>query len=337
MLKLSILDQSPRAAGEPTEKALSNTVELASFAEELGYSRIWVSEHHDSLGLAGSSPEILATWIAARTRKIRVGTGGVMLPHYSAYKVAENFRVLSGLAPGRIDLGVGRAPGGMPRATRALQDGRPIPGKDRFPDQIDELNWYLNDRLPDSHPYFGLTATPVIGQLPDLWMLGSSSSSAELAAHKGLPYNFALFINSEFAEDNMQHYLQNFQASETHSHPAGMVTVFAVCAETDEEAHYLAGSLDLSMLWLAQGIMREGTPHPDEILEQNFSVYERDRILYNRRRMIIGSPQTIGRRLEELSERFRTNEIMLTTITHSFEAKKKSFELIAKEVGLTSN
>lgn len=134
----------------------------------------------------------------------------------------------------------------------------------------------------------------------------------------------------------MQHYLQNFQASETYSHPAGMVTVFAVCAETDEEAHYLAGSLDLSMLWLAQGIMREGTPHPDEILEQNFSVYERDRILYNRRRMIIGSPQTIGRQLAELSERFRTNEIMLTTITHSFEAKKKSFELIAKEVGLTS-
>ena len=132
----------------------------------------------------------------------------------------------------------------------------------------------------------------------------------------------------------MRHYLQHFQASETHSEPSGMVTVFAICAETDEEAEYLAGSLDLSMLWLAQGIMREGTPHPDEIGEQSFSVFERDRILYNRRRMIIGSPQTIGRRLAELSERFRANEIMLTTITHSFDAKKKSFELIAKEIGL---
>ncbi len=335
MLKLSILDQSPRAAGEPTEKALSNTVELAALAEQLGYSRFWVSEHHDSLGLAGSSPEILATWIAAKTSRIRIGTGGVMLPHYSAYKVAENFRVLSGLAPGRVDLGVGRAPGGMPRATRALQDGRPIPGKDRFPDQVDELYWYLHDRLPDSHPYYGLTATPVIGQHPELWMLGSSSSSAALAAYKGLPYNFALFINSEFGEENMRHYLQHFQASETHTHPAGMVTVFAICGESDEEAEYLAGSLDLSMLWLAQGITREGTPHPDEIHEQSFSVFERDRILYNRRRMIIGSPQTIGRRLGELSERFQTNEIMLTTITHSFEAKKKSFELIAKEIGLT--
>ncbi|MGM9932891.1 MULTISPECIES: LLM class flavin-dependent oxidoreductase [Bacillaceae] len=334
MLKLSVLDQSPRAAGEPTEKALSNTVELARLADELGYSRFWVSEHHDSLGLAGSSPEILAAWIAAQTKRIRVGTGGVMLPHYSAYKVAENFRVLSGLAPGRIDLGVGRAPGGMPRATRALQDGRPIPSKDRFPDQVDELYWYLHDRLPDSHPYYGLTATPVIGEHPELWMLGSSSSSAALAAYKGLPYNFALFINSEFAEENMQHYLNQFQASETLSRPEGMVTVFAVCAQTDEEAEYLAGSLDLSMLWLAQGIMREGTPHPDEILDQSFSIYERERIMYNRRRMIIGSPQTIGRHLAELSERFHVNEIMLTTITHSFEAKKKSFELIAKEIGL---
>ena len=152
-MKLSILDQSPRSVGEPSEQALANTVKLAKLAEEWGYSRFWVSEHHDSQGLAGSSPEVLAGWIAAQTNKIKVGTGGVMLPHYSAYKVAENFRVLSGLAPGRIDLGIGRAPGGMPRATRALQEGK-VRDIHRFPDQVDELIWYLFDRLPESHPLF---------------------------------------------------------------------------------------------------------------------------------------------------------------------------------------
>jgi len=331
MVKLSILDQSPRSVGEPSEQALANTVKLAKLAEEWGYSRFWVSEHHDSQGLAGSSPEILATWIAAQTDKIRVGTGGVMLPHYSAYKVAENFRVLSGLAPGRIDLGIGRAPGGMPRATRALQEGR-VQELHRFPDQVDELSWYLYDQIPELHPLYGLSATPTITSPPELWMLGSSSSSAALAAHKGIPYNFALFINSEYAEENMKHYHEAFRPTELIQNPSGMVTVFTVCAESDEEAEYLAGSLDLSMLFLSQGIIREGTPHPKEIHEMSLSQFEKARIDYNRSRMIIGSPKMIGEKIRELSERFFTDEIMLVTITHSYEAKENSFRLIAKEL-----
>ncbi len=299
----------------------------------MGYSRFWVSEHHDSQGLAGSSPEVLATWIAAQTVKLRVGTGGVMLPHYSAYKVAENFRVLSGLAPGRIDLGIGRAPGGMPRATRALQEGR-LSDLHRFPVQVDELTWYLYDHLPELHPLYGLAATPVIQAPPELWMLGSSSSSASLAAQKGLPYNFALFINSEYAEENMKHYYETFCPSDFGQRPLGMVTVFTICADTDEEAEYLAGSLDLSLLFLSQGIIREGTPHPNEIHEMALSQFETARIDYNRRKMIIGSPKTIMKKIEELRKRFNTNEIMLVTITHSYEAKVKSFKLIAKEAGL---
>lgn len=334
MLNLSILDQSPRSAGEPSEQTLANTTKLAKLAEQWGYSRFWVSEHHDSKGLAGSSPEILASWIAANTSNIRVGTGGVMLPHYSSYKVAENFKVLSGLAPGRIDLGIGRAPGGMPRATRALHDGK-YRDLHRFPEQVDELIWYLHDRLPASHPLAGLTATPIIQQPADIWMLGSSSSSAVLAAEKGLPYNFALFINSEESEKIVEHYHRAFIPSDLAQKPKGMVTVFAVCAETDEEAEYLAGAIDLSMLWLSQGIVREGTPHPDEIRSLNLSPFEEARIQYNRQRMIVGSPKTIMNNLWDLSERFHTEEIMLVTITHSFEEKLKSFQLIAEEAGLT--
>lgn len=292
-----------------------------------------MSEHHDSQGLAGSSPEVLAAWIAAQTNKIRVGTGGVMLTHYSAYKVAENFRVLSGLAPGRIDLGIGRAPGGMPRATQALQEGR-VRDLHRFPEQVDELTWYLYDHLPESHPLYGLSATPVIQDPPEMWMLGSSSSSAALAAYKGLPYNFALFINSEYAEENMKHYYDTFRPSDLRQRPLGMVTVFTVCADTDEEAEYLAGSLDLSLLFLSQGIIREGTPHPKEIHEMALSQFEMARIDYNRRKMIIGSPKTVLKKIEELRKRFNANEIMLVTITHSYEAKVKSFKLIAKEAGL---
>ena len=312
---------------------MANTIKLAKQAEEWGYSRFWVSEHHDTQGLAGSSPEILATWIAAQTNEIRVGTGGVMLPHYSAYKVAENFRVLSGLSSGRIDLGIGRAPGGMPRATRALQDGK-VRDIHRFPDQVDELAWYLFDCLPESHPLYGLSATPVIESPPELWLLGSSSSSAALAAQKGLPYNFALFINSEYAEENMNHYYQTFTPTGLIQEPMGMVTVFAVCAETDEEAEYLAGSLDLSLLFLSQGIVREGTPHPKEIQEMSLSQFEIARVEYNRSKMVIGSPKTIMKKIAVLSERFKTNEIMLVTITHSFEAKVQSYRLIATEAEL---
>lgn len=334
-MKLGILDQSPRAAGSSSEEALQNTITLAVEAEKMGYSRFWVSEHHDSSGISGSSPEVLAAFIAARTNTIRIGSGGVMVPHYSAYKVVENFRVLGGLAPGRVDLGIGRAPGGMPKSTMALQEGRPK-YSNRFTDQVDELKWFLTDTLPVNHPLHGLKASPQIGIVPEMWMLGSSAFSAELAAEKGLPYNFALFINGEGGEQYMAQYRRSFIPSIFANKPNSIVTVFAVCAETDQEANYVAASMDLTMLWLSQGILREGTPHPSEFTEQKLSPFEEARIKYNRQRMVVGSPKTVMEALKKLQDEYGADEIMLVTITHSFADKLKSFRLLAEEANLNS-
>lgn len=330
-LKLSILDQSPVSEGQSAEEALKNTVELAQSAEKWGYTRFWVSEHHDTYSLAGSSPEVLLAYMAAKTEHIRVGSGGVMLPHYSPYKVAENFRVLAGLAPGRIDLGVGRAPGGMPRATIALNKSR-TRNVDDYPEKVEELLQYLNDDLPETNPLYGLKASPMVKTVPELWMLGSSPASAVLAAKMGLPYNFALFINGEGGVSFMNHYINNFTPSNYLEKPKNMVTVFAICAETDEEAERVASSIDLSMIMLEQGMESKGTPSPEKAISYRYSPFELTRIQENRKRMIVGNPKKIKQKLEELSELYQTDEIMLVSITYDFQDKLKSYALIADEM-----
>lgn len=252
-----------------------------------------------------------------------------MLPHYSAYKVAENFRVLAGLAPGRVDLGIGRAPGGMPRATMALQDGRPRP-VDRYPQQIDDLLGYLHDTLPPVHPLYGVKATPMVQSPPDVWLLGSSSETAKLAADKGLPYVFAQFINGEGGEHYMRLYRERFVPSPYLHEPRGMVAVFAICAETDEKAEWIAGSLDLTLLMIEQGMALNGTPSPEKAAAYPYSPYERKRVEDNRRRMIVGSPARVKDELHRLSEAYETEEIMLVTITYDFNDKLASFRLIAE-------
>ena len=291
-LKLSILDQSPIAEGMSPEAALENTVKLAQYAENLGYNRFWVSEHHDTNSLAGSSPEVLIAHLAAKTERIRVGSGGVMLPHYSAYKVAENFRVLEGLNPGRIDLGIGRAPGGMPRASLALNNGS-YRDVNQYPEQIDDLLGYLTDELPETNPYEGLQASPIIGSTPDVWMLGSSPSSAMLAAEKGLPYTFAQFINGEGGPSYTREYRKNFNPSKVLNQPKNMAAVFVICAETDKEAERVASSIDLSMIMMEQGMRSNGTPSPEKAAAYQYSPFERARIMENRKRMVVGNPQKV--------------------------------------------
>ncbi|WP_409251727.1 LLM class flavin-dependent oxidoreductase [Bacillus sp. SCS-153A] len=330
-LKLSVLDQSPIAEGMSPETALENTVKLAKYAEELGFSRFWVSEHHDTTTLAGSSPEVLIAHLAAKTERIRIGSGGIMLPHYSSYKVAENFRVLEGLNPGRIDLGIGRAPGGMPRASLALNNGS-YRNVNQYPEQIDDLLGYLMDELPDNNPYEGLQATPKISTIPEVWMLGSSPSSAVLAAQKGLPYTFAQFINGEGGPQYTKDYRSHFIPSKLLSRPRNMTAVFVICAETDEEAERIATSIDLSLIMVEQGMRSNGTPSPEKAAAYQYSRFEKARVLENRKRMIVGNPQVVKKRLMELSEQYETDEIMLVTITHDFKDKVKSFELIAEEV-----
>lgn len=331
MLKLSVLDQSAISEGSHAHEALKSTLQLAQLAERLGFTRFWVSEHHDSTKLAGSSPEILMTHLASQTSTIRIGSGGVMLPHYSAYKVAENFKVLEALFPGRIDAGVGRAPGGMPRATYALNNGQ-YRNADRFPTQVDELHYYLTDSLPANHPYGELKATPVTPSAPPIWMLGSSTSSAQLAASKGLPYMFAHFINDDAGVYASQVYQDHFKPSDQLAYPKVGVATFFVCAETDEEAEYLASSLDLSLLQLAQAIPSKGTPNPAEASTIAYTEFEQAAIAQNRKRMIVGSPQTAKKKIKKLAADYGADEVMLVLIMYDYDKKLKALELIAKEL-----
>lgn len=329
-LKLGILDQSPISSGMSAEEALANTVKLAQHAERLGYERFWVSEHHDSSALAGSSPEILAAHIAAKTERIRVGSGGVMLPHYSSYKVAENFKVLEGLTPGRIELGIGRAPGGMPRATMALLDGKQR-NTDRYPEQVDDLLTHLHDLLKEEDPLYGLKASPVTASVPPVWMLGSSPSSAALAAQKGLPYTFAQFINGEGGPRFAEYYRKHFTPSAYLEKPRNMAAVFAICGETEEEAERIAASLDIFMLMVEQGMPVSGIPSPIQASSYQPSPFELKRIQENRGRMIVGSPSSVKADLLRLSDEYETEEIMIVPVFYDFQDKWKSIELIANE------
>lgn len=330
-IKLSILDQSPISEGSSAREALKETALLAKKAEAWGYHRFWVSEHHDTPTLAGASPEILMAHLASVTNTIRIGSGGVMLPHYSAYKVAENFKLLTALFPERIDAGVGRAPGGMPRATYALHNGK-YRDVSIFPSQVDDLLMYLQDTMPQEHPYYGLKATPLIDVAPPVWLLGSSENSAILAGEKGLPYMYAQFINDEGGAQAAEAYRQAFKPSSTLVKPKQALAVFFVCAETEEKAEEIAASLDLSLILSAQGIPSEGTVSPEKALKYPYTDFEKPYILENRKRMIIGTPKTARVQIEEMAAAFGVDEVMLVMNTYHFEDKLKSYELIAKEM-----
>ncbi|MCJ8012840.1 LLM class flavin-dependent oxidoreductase [Paenibacillus sp. KQZ6P-2] len=335
MMKLSILDQSTISEGSSPVEALAQTGRMAQEAERMGYHRFWVSEHHFSPNLAGSSPEVLISHLAAITSTLRVGSGGVMLPHYSSYKVAENFRVLEGLYPGRIDLGLGRAPGGMPLATQALQEGR-MRNVDRYAEQIADLSAYLTDTLSPAHPFAGLLATPLVRTVPQMWMLGSSGGSSGIAAQQGTGFAFAQFINGSGGADAMRWYQENFRPSAVLDKPQSLLAIFAVCAETEEQANRLASSMDLSLLLLEKGVTAGGTPSVQRALSYPYSPYDRMRIQENRKRMIVGSPDQIKWKIERLCEEYRTDEVMITSIIHRFEDKLQSFRLIAKAFGLSN-
>lgn len=329
-LTYSILDQSPISEKSSPEEALKQTRTLAQQAEKWGYTRFWVSEHHDAPTLAGSSPELLIAHLGAVTNTIRLGSGGVMLPHYAAFKVAENFKLLEALYPGRIDAGMGRAPGGMPRASYALNEGKKRDSS-QFPKQIDELHMYLNDAIPEDHPYFGMKATPVTANTPPIWILGSSENSSRLAAKKGLPYMFAHFINGEGGQSFTKEYRKHFKSYDG-SKPYVGFTIFVVCQETREKAEWVASSLDLSLSMGAQGMPSQGTPAPEKALAYPYSKFEKLLVTENRRRMIVGTPQHVADKLETLASEYEADEVMLVSAAYDFKDKLKTFELIAEEM-----
>ncbi|WP_080836775.1 LLM class flavin-dependent oxidoreductase [Cohnella massiliensis] len=326
VIKLGILDQSPLFEGENASDAFAHTLEIARLAERLGYERLWVSEHHDSAQVAGSSPEVLIAYLLAKTEKIRIGSGGVMLQHYSPYKVAENFNVLAALAPGRVELGVGRAPGGLPNSTKALQKGvaepTPLEGK------LAELEQYLHDRLPEDHPLPGLKAYPAVDRPAELYVLGTSVASAELAAQTGHPYVFALFINGdiEVAEAAFAAYRAKFDGGKG-TVPRPMLALSVIVAETDGEAASLAEEIKIVKIRLESGrTITVGTvEHAEEFGRQT---NERFTIEVREADVTKGSPSAVRARLLELSERLGAEELIVTTGIKDFARRKRSFELL---------
>jgi len=332
---LSVLDQSPVSEGAAGADALANTLDLARLADELGYRRYWVAEHHGGPMLASAAPEVLIGPIAAATQRIRVGSGGVMLPHYSPFKVAEAFSILAGLYPGRIDLALGRASGTDPLTTFALQRDRSRAMPDDFPQQLAELLAHFEDALPAEHPFVGLPKfLPGRPHLPEPWLLGSSPQSALWAAELGLPYAFADFINpggASIARDYQARFADGVRAPR----PLTLAAAWVICAETDEEAQRLAASSRMTLRLLRRGQLI-AVPTPEKALRYLESEgVDTDGALQGRRG-IIGAPDTVRAGLEALVADYGADELMVVTITHDHGARRRSYELIADVFDLPS-
>ena len=332
-LRLGVLDQAPVPEGSTGGDALRNTLDLALLADELGYHRYWVAEHHATPMLACPSPEALIGPIAAATSRLRVGSGGVMLPHYSPLKVAETFSLLSGLYPGRIDLGLGRAPGSDPTTAFVLQRDRRQRAPDDFPEQLSELLGYLVGNLPPGHPLARFAEMlPGYPLHPEPWLLGSSEQSGIWAAEIGLPYAFADFIQPAGAGIAAR-YRETFTPSPWTKVPHVIVAAWALCAETDAEAERLAASHRMLVSLLHRGLL---VPVPPVETALRFLAAEEGAspLATRRRRMIVGSPETVRGGLEAVAGEYGAEEVLVVTITHDHAVRRRSYELIAEAFGL---
>ncbi len=332
MTTLSVLDQSPVRLGGTPAQALAETVQLAQAADRLGFERYWVAEHHNTSALASTAPEVLIGQIAAHTSHIRVGSGGVMLPHYSSLKVAEAFRLLETLHPGRIDLGIGRAPGSDGRTARALAPvGVPMDLRE-FPNQLLDLYGFLADDFPPDHEYHGITAMPRPDSMPDLWLLGSSDVSAGYAAELGWPFCYAHFINPHRAETAFDAYRKLFAPSPVEEAPRASIAVSALVAQTEEEAERLSWS---RWGWrLMGGAGGSGIPTPEEALAFDYSEPEREYLETLKHRSLYGDPTQVRDRLLAMGERYGVDDFVVVTITYDFGARLRSYELLAEAFAL---
>ena len=350
-LKLSILDQSPvhesdsRLRGNDGVDALRHTIELARKAEEWGYHRFWVAEHHGSGGVMGSSPEVLVSHLLAHTSRIRVGSGGVMLQHYSPYKVAENFNVLASLAPGRVDLGIGRGPGGLPRSTAALRRGVLRQAQDErkgeaqatpdmtLADKLDELRRFLHDQLEPEHPLYGLHASPLPPQPPDLFLLGTTRSSGDMAAELAMPYVFALFLNND--ENEMAEAVRRYQSGFDYGsglRPRTMLALPIIVADTDDEAAEHAAKIKVVRITLDSGrTLTVGSVEAgEEFGKQSGEGYQ---ITVRQAGVVHGNPESVKQQLLEVRQKYGADEIIAVTAINSFEKRLRSFELLGGLIG----
>lgn len=325
---LSALDLSFVTTGSPASAALRRTIDLAVHVEALGFQRFWVAEHHNLASVANPAPEILIGLIAAATRRMRVGAGGIMLPNHAPLMVAERFRMLEGLFPGRIDLGLGRAPGTDQVTAYALRYRLEPRGGDDFLERLYELMAWESGGFSDGHPFRRVMAMPSDVSLPPLWLLGSSDYSAQLSASLGLGFAFAHHFASHDAVDSMRRYRDDFQPVAGHG-PYAILAVAVICAETDAEAEKLASSADLNVIRRDRGEFL-ALPSPEEAMAVPLGPLERQAVERNRRRLFVGSPDHVMRRLAPLIEETRADEVMIVSAIHDHEAKKRSYGLMAQ-------
>ena len=337
--RLSVLDQSPISEGSSGADALHNTLDLAQLADTLGYHRYWVAEHHGTPMLACASPEVMLGPLGTVTRGLRVGSGGVMLPHYSPLKVAENFSMLAALHPGRVDLAIGRAAGTDPLTTFALQRDRRQASPDDFPHALAELLGYLDGSLPVDFPFARLAGTlPGAPHRPEPWLLGSSPQSGLWAAELGLPYAFADFISPTGAEI-ARRYRENFTPSAWNAAPQTIVALWVLCAESDEEAERLSssGKMAISLLLRGESIAIPSVERALRFLEADHAAPPSSLpVLGRERRRIVGAPGTVRPLIEQVAREYEADEVMVVTITHEHAARRRSYELLAKEFRLTA-
>jgi luciferase family oxidoreductase group 1 len=329
MIPLSVLDLSPVSAGATAAQALRNSLDLARLADGLGYTRYWVAEHHNLPSIASSAPEIMIGQIAAVTKNMRIGSGGVMLPNHAPLMVAERFKVLEALFPGRIDLGLGRAPGTDPATSYMLRRRQGINEEDDFLERFQELMLLETRGFPEGHPFHKVWAMPADVTLPPIYLLGSSDYSAQLAGQIGAAFSFAHHFATFDAVEAMKLYRDNFRPSAAHKAPYAILATHVVCADSDAEAERLATTVELNFVRRAKG---EYLPlaSPEDAAKYDYTPVDRARIAQNRSRLTVGSPATVKARLAPLMAATQADELMVTTMVFDHAARKHSYELMAQ-------
>jgi luciferase family oxidoreductase group 1 len=330
---LSVLDLAPVGRGSTPRDALRNSLDLAPIVEALGYHRHWVAEHHNMPGIASSSPPVLLAHLASVTSTIRLGSGGLMLPNHASLAVAEQFGMLEALHPGRIDLGIGRAPGTDPVTARALRRGPGMLGADDFPAQLTELLGYFGGSLPEGHPFERVTAVPAQGYLPEIWLLGSSTYSAQAAGILGLPFSFAYHFAPAALMEALDAYRSAFRPSEQLAEPYVMLGVSVVCAPSVEQARWLASPGALAIVRLRSG-QPDVYPTPEEAAEYHYTPAEKNIVSAWTASHVVGDAASVRTGLEELVQRTDADELMISTMVHGHDDRIASYRLVADAWGL---
>lgn len=326
-IQLSVLDQSPVRKGVTAEQAVQETIALAKYTEQLGYTRFWVSEHHNTGSLAGSTPEVLIAYLASQTSSIRVGSGGVMMPNHSTLKVAENFRMLEALAPGRIDLGMGRAPG-TDRLTASILNPANHFSEQDFMEQLTDLQNYFHDTGEPGTPQGRIRAIPQVKTVPDMWLLSSSGQSGLFAAHFGMSFSFAHFINPVGGPQAVHQYKTRFQPSLDTNEPQANMAIFVFCSDDEEKIEKHKAVMDHRFIQLERGGGITSLGYED-VKDVQYSLAEQDRIRYNRQRVVIGKPKMVKDRLSQLADSYGVNEIVIVTIAEDFDDRLQSYKLLS--------